>query len=60
MQNIYIIGKRPIQPWKIVTMSITQGRSGFPFLAAPVYNYLCTGEYANIDISTMVSQNAVT
>lgn len=32
-------------------MSITQGGSGFPFLAAPVYKYLCTGEYMNINLT---------
>ena len=31
-------------------MSITQGGSGFPFLARPVYEYITTGKYTNITV----------
>ena len=31
-------------------MSVTQGGYGFPFLALPVYHYLCTGKCTNVDI----------
>ena len=34
-------------------MSITQGGSGFPFLAEPVYQYICTGECTNVNIATI-------
>ena len=33
-------------------MSIIQGGSGLPFLAEPVYNYLCTGECTGLAIQT--------
>ena len=36
-----------------VYMSITQGGSGFPFLAEPVYHYICTGEYTNVNIDNV-------
>ena len=32
-------------------MSIMQGGSGFPFLAEPVYRYMCTGESTGIVVS---------
>ena len=32
-------------------MSICQGGSGLPFLAEPVYKYVCTGELGEIDIA---------
>ena len=35
---------------RYVAMSICQGSSGFPFLAEPVYMYLCTGKSTDISI----------
>ena len=35
-----------------MAMSVCQGGSGLPFLAEPVYNYLCTGELREIEITT--------
>ena len=32
-------------------MSVAQGGNGFPFLAEPVYDYLCTGRSTGISIS---------
>ena len=37
---------------KFVAMSVTQGGGGFPFLAPPVYEYITTGKYTNIAVST--------
>ncbi len=34
-----------------VAASIIQGGSGFPFLAEPVYAYLCTGNTTGITLS---------
>jgi len=31
-------------------MSIVQGGNGFPFLAEPVYDYLCTGRCTGISV----------
>lgn len=30
-------------------MSITQGGSGFPFMAPPVYEYISSGKYTDIE-----------
>ena len=33
-----------------ISMSICQGGSGIPFLAQPVYSYLCTGKSTGITV----------
>ena len=35
---------------RYTVMSVTQGGSGFPFLAPPVYDYLCTGKCTGISL----------
>jgi len=35
---------------RYVVMSIVQGGNGFPFLAEPVYDYLCTGRCTGISV----------
>ena len=34
-----------------MVMSVAQGGSGFPFLAEPVFDYLCTGRCTGISIN---------
>ena len=31
-------------------MSVIQGGSGFPFLLIPVYSYISSGKYTNIEV----------
>ena len=33
-------------------MSIAQGGNGFPFFARPVFDYITTGKYTNINLPT--------
>ena len=35
-----------------IAISIIQGGNGFPFLAEPVYSYMCTGTATGIEILT--------
>ena len=44
MKDLYNLGR-------YIAMSVAQGGSGFPFLAEPVYKYLCTGECTGIQLS---------
>ena len=38
---------------RYVSMSICQGGSGIPFVAQPVYRYLCTGKATGINVNNV-------